>query len=135
MILIVDANILFSALIKEGPTAKILLNERFDLFAPRFLFEEFENYKETILKKTHRSAEDFDNILSILRQLVTIVPKNELGVFLEPARKLCPDPNDSAYFALALKMNSAIWSNDKALKNQNKIKVYSTKDLLDLISV
>ena len=34
------------------------------------------------------------------------------------------------YFALELKLNWGIWSNDKKLKEQNKVKVYSTEDLL-----
>ena len=38
------------------------------------------------------------------------------------------------YFALALKLNCGIWSNDKKLKNQDKVKVYSTEDLLKIKS-
>jgi len=40
-----------------------------------------------------------------------------------------PDPDDMAYFALALKLNCAIWSNDKKLKEQDKVKVYNTHEL------
>lgn len=40
---------------------------------------------------------------------------------------------DSEYFALALKLNCAIWSNDKRLKQQDKIKVYSTEDLVKVL--
>ena len=38
-----------------------------------------------------------------------------------------------AYFALALKLNCAIWSNDKKLKEQNKIQVCSTHELSKII--
>jgi predicted nucleic acid-binding protein len=41
MRLIVDANILFSALIKDSSTAKILVDDRLKFYAPEFLFEEF----------------------------------------------------------------------------------------------
>jgi len=40
MNLIVDANILFSALIKEGLTAELLISDKLQLFAPEFLFTE-----------------------------------------------------------------------------------------------
>ncbi|MEJ2252311.1 MAG: PIN domain-containing protein [Candidatus Lokiarchaeota archaeon] len=66
MNLVVDANILFAALIKDGATAELLTNEKLQLFAPKFLFEEFTNYKELILKKTHRSPEDFSEYLKML---------------------------------------------------------------------
>ena len=50
-------------------------------------------------------------------------------LYVEEAEKLTPDPDDMAYFALALKLNCAIWSNDKKLKDQNKIKIYNTHEL------
>jgi predicted nucleic acid-binding protein len=36
------------------------------------------------------------------------------------------------YHALALKLNCAIWTNDKKLKQQTKIKIYHTHELADL---
>ena len=39
------------------------------------------------------------------------------------------------YFALALRRNSPIWSNDKKLKEQNKILIYSTKDIIDILQL
>ena len=50
-------------------------------------------------------------------------------LYVEEAEKLTPDPDDMAYFALALKLNCAIWSDDKKLKEQDKIKVYHTYEL------
>jgi len=45
------------------------------------------------------------------------------------AEKISPDPNDLMYFALALKLKCPIWSNDKELKKQNEVIIYSTEDL------
>jgi len=50
MKLIVDANILFAALIKEGSTAELLISDKLQLFAPEFLFAEFAKYKDLILR-------------------------------------------------------------------------------------
>ena len=55
MNLVIDANILFSALIKAGKTIEILLNPGFNFYAPEFLLEEFQKYRDEILIKTHRS--------------------------------------------------------------------------------
>ena len=52
---------------------------------------------------------------------------------IQMAEKITPDPNDAEYFALALKLGCGIWSNDKKLKEQDKIKIYSTSDLIELV--
>ena len=132
MDLVIDANILFAALIKESVTKELILSNGINLFAPEFLFEEFYKYKEEILKKTNRSLEEFDEIFMILTNIITLIPEEEFCLFLEKARSISPDENDSVYFALALKLNCAIWSNDKKLKNQDRIRVYSTQDLIEI---
>jgi len=132
MDLVIDANILFAALIKESVTKELILSNGINLFAPEFLFEEFYKYKEEILKKTNRSLEEFDEIFMILTNIITLIPEEEFGLFLEKAKSISPDENDSVYFALALKLNCAIWSNDKKLKNQDRIRVYSTQDLIEI---
>jgi len=131
MKLVVDANILFAALIKEGSTAELLISNKIHLFAPEFLFEEFSKYKELILKKTHRSNEEFNQFLDILKNQITIVPKKEITPFIDKAEKISPDPKDTIYLALALALKSNVWSNDKKLKEgQNKVNVLSTEELI-----
>jgi len=53
---------------------------------------------------------------------------------MKEADNLSPDIKDSQYFALAMKFNCSIWSNDKKLKEQDIINIYSTSDLLKIIS-
>ena len=50
MDLILDANILFSILIKSGKSEEILFQEDLHIFVPEFIFEEFAKYKSLILK-------------------------------------------------------------------------------------
>jgi len=132
MKLVVDANILFAALIKEGSTAELLISDKLQLSAPKFLFEEFSKYKELILKKTHRSNEEFNQFLDLLKDQITIVPKKEITPFIDKAEKISPDPKDTIYLALALALKSKVWSNDKKLKEgQNKVNVLSTEELIE----
>jgi len=132
MKLVVDANILFAALIKEGSTAELLISDKLHLFAPEFLFEEFSKYEELILKKTHRSNEEFNQFLDLLKDQITIVPKKEITPFIDKAEKISPDPKDTIYLALALALKSNVWSNDKKLKEgQNKVNVLSTEELIE----
>ena len=131
MKLIVDANVLFSALIKEGLTAELLISDKLQFFAPEFLFTEFAKYKDLILRKTHRNEEDFNNFLEILKEQISIVPKKEITPFMYEADKISPDPKDTIYLACAIALKSNIWSNNKKLKlNQTKIIVFSTEELL-----
>ena len=132
MKLVVDANILFAALIKKRSTAELLISDKFQLFAPEFLFEEFSKYEELILKKTHRSNKEFNQFLELLKDQITIVPKKEITPFIDKAEKISPDPKDTIYLALALALKSNVWSNDKKLKEgQNKVNVLSTEELIE----
>ena len=59
MDLVIDANVLFSVLIKRGKTEEIIFETDLYLFSPEFIFEEFDKYKEKILGKTERTDEEF----------------------------------------------------------------------------
>ena len=133
MDLVVDANIIFAALIKENFSYNLLFNDKFHLYTPEYIFTEIEKHKEEILSKTERTAVDFYNLLEILKRRIIFVPFEELIEYVEDAEKITPDPDDMAYFALALRLNCGIWSNDKQLKEgQSKIKVYNTEDVARL---
>jgi len=45
-------------------------------------------------------------------------------------RRVSPDINDVPYLALALKLNCPVWSNDRKLKNQNAVRIYSTQEII-----
>ena len=129
MDLVIDANVLFSALIKESFNYNLLFSGKFHLFTPEYIFTELEKHKEELMNKTERTTEEFFRLVETLKRRIVIVPLEELVPHIKEAEKLTPDPDDMAYFALALKLNCAIWSNDKKLKDQNKIKVYHTHEL------
>lgn len=131
MDLVVDANVIFAALIKDSFSYSLLFSDKFHLFAPEYVFTELGNHKAEILEKTERTSEDFLLLLEILKRRIVLVPLEELAEYVEKADELTPDPDDMAYFALALKLNCAIWSNDKKLKSQDKIKVYHTHELTE----
>ncbi len=135
MDLVVDANILFAGLIKDNLTAELLFCERLHLFAPEYLFSEFEKYEDLILKKTSRSKDEFHGVISLLRDRMEIYPIEDFKEYLTEGEKISPDSNDSQYFALALYLGASIWSNDKVLKKQVKIKVISTGELIQLLNI
>ncbi len=134
MELVIDANVLMSALIAtEGKTYDLIFNDRIKLFAPEFLMEEFEKHKDEILEKSGLSYSDFKLFLSLVASEIEFVPKSEFEAFISKAYEITPDKKDAEYLALALKLKCYIWSNDKILKEQNIVKVYNTSELLKLI--
>ena len=131
MDLVIDANVLFSVLIKKGKTEEIIFETDLHLFSPEFIFEEFDKYKEKILAKTERSDEEFNDLINILKKKIKIIPNEETEKYISEAKKISPDKKDVDYLALALKLKCAIWSQDRKLKEkQNKVQVYSTEDLV-----
>ncbi|MFT4304504.1 MAG: PIN domain-containing protein [Candidatus Woesearchaeota archaeon] len=130
MELIIDANVLFSALLKDSVTSDLLFKNT--LYAPEFIIEEFKKYKEELKKKTKRSEEDFIRFFQILENNITLIPKEALKPYIKKAEIISPDPKDVLYFALALKLKCAIWSQDKALKNQKSVVVYNTEELYNI---
>ncbi|MBI2151516.1 hypothetical protein HYU21_02195 [Candidatus Woesearchaeota archaeon] len=131
---IVDANILFAGLIKASTTALLLFDPNFKYYAPEFVLEEFMKYSELIQIKMKRTREEFVTIMHQLHQVIEVVPKEEYETFMNEAKEISPDDNDVMYFALALKMKCGIWSNDSKLKEQNKVTIYNTKELLSFQS-
>ncbi len=136
MKLIVDANELFSAIIAKGKgrdtkKLEILFSDEIELFAPVKLFSELEKYAEEIWAKAGLSDLDFNVFVGILKLRVRSVLTEEFSDKLKEAKEICPSEKDIPYFALALKLNCPLWSGDKKLKEQEKIQVYNTKELVE----
>ena len=131
MDLVIDSNILFAALLKESGTSDILFKHR--LYAPEFIFEEFNKYKEYLKDKTKRSEENFNELFDLFERNAILIPKEEIDPFIEKAEKISPDAKDVPYLALALKLRCGLWSNDRSLKEkQSVIQVYSTEELIKM---
>ena len=134
MKLIVDANILFSALIKDGVTRELILNDKLKLFTPEYIFEEVLNHLQELEIKTRASKNQIEEILQELidESKIYIMTLNSIKSYKKKAKEISPDIRDVPYFAAALKIKGGIWLNDKELKKQKHVKIYSTSDLLKL---
>lgn len=135
MKLVVDANVLFAALLKNGKTRDLFLLGDFVLFASLFLFEEFEKYLPSLSERTHVSPKELREMAHEFIKLadVSMEPVGEEDACLGVAKRISPDENDVQYLALALKLNAPLWSNDKMLKRQRAVKIVTTAELLDLL--
>lgn len=134
MDLALDANVLFSALIRQDTTFSLILHDDLHLYAPEFLLIELAKHKSVIVQKTGKAEEEFERVLSVLRRYIQFVSMDEFTSWLSEAERISPDPKDAAYLALALRMRIPVWSNDKDLRTkQDNIKVLSTNDLVRIL--
>lgn len=129
MDLVIDANILFAALIKEGKTTEIMFSDELRLYAPEYVFTEFKKYENEILGKTSRTREEFEKLVQVLERRIKIIPAKEIEPFLDQAKQITPDSGDVPYFAVALKLDSPIWTNDYRLSRQKQVKIITTAEL------
>ncbi|KKL48908.1 hypothetical protein LCGC14_2320820 [marine sediment metagenome] len=135
MKLIIDTNIIFSGLIKDSITRKILLSPNFEFYTPDFYNIELNKYKTYILTKFNGTDKDLDVLIELLHDKIVIVVEKEYSDKMEIAEKIIGkiDPKDVPFIALALSIeNNGIWTRDDHFNKQYKVKIYSTVDLISI---
>ncbi|MEW6295525.1 MAG: PIN domain-containing protein [Candidatus Diapherotrites archaeon] len=125
----VDANILFSALLRKGITRKIWFVPEIELYAPKFLLIELQKYWAFLQKKFNGPKEEFIVLLEKLVSQVRFIPDHQLKPFLPAAAFLSKDAKDWLYLACALEEDTIIWSNDKGFKTQTRVKILTTEEM------
>jgi predicted nucleic acid-binding protein len=130
--LVLDANVLFAALIKDGHTRHVLLNGNLELFAPRLPFEEVRMHSGTLAKRSGMERDEIDALCrDILKGArIGVIPDKDVDANLGRSRGVCPDPDDAAYLAAAMAVGCPMWSNDEALKAQDAVEVLTTEEVM-----
>ena len=133
MKLVVDTNILVS-FFRDNPVNEIISKSKsfnLQLLTPEYVIDELKKNKSDVLKYSKFNSEQFKDRLSELLTFIQIIPKQSFEEFESQAKQLTHD-KDVPIFALALKLNCAIWSNEPSFKEQSKIPVLSTRDMVEL---
>lgn len=130
MQVVVDTNVLISALLKPSKTQEILFSDSIFATAPEYSLQEIEDHSDELIKKMGQDKNKFLLAKDLIFMNVSIVPRNEYIKHESQEKEISPDKDDFPFFALALAKGIPIWSNDKKLKSQDVVKVYSTKELL-----
>jgi len=133
MQLVVDANILIS-FFRENPVRFIIINSEFlgiKLLIPSYAIDELRKNKSDVLKYSKLTSEQFEEALLDMQKFFKVIPKESFKEFESKAQELSPHKSDkdTPYFALALKLNCAIWSNEPAFKEQPEVEIFNTKEL------
>lgn len=133
MKIVVDTNILFSFFWESSLTRKLILTSSLELYSPEYVIEEIIKYKLDIIEKTKINNNYFDKCLQELKSTIKLIKRKEYSDYLVNAMLISPDEKDADFLALCLKNSCPIWSNDSELKNQDKITVLTTEEIIKML--
>ncbi len=135
MKLVVDTNILIS-FFRDNPVKSIMSSSQklnLELYSPEHCWKELLKIKSSISKYSKFSLEQVKSAFERLKNILKIIPDEYSKEFKKEAEQLIHD-KDIPIFALALKLNCPIWSNEPAFKQQSKIEILSTRDMIELLT-
>ena len=131
MKIVIDSNRIVAALLRDSTTRGILFNNKFDFVAPEFVKEEIGKHRDELIKKANINSKEFDILISLIFESVTLIPKIEYNKFVDKLKPEISDPNDIPYLACCIATNSeGVWSHDPHMKEQDEVKVFTNIDLL-----
>ena len=136
MQLVVDTNILLS-FFRDNPVRFIIVNSDLiglRLSSPQYSIDELKKNKLDVLKYSKLNSEQFNKVLSELPEFIEIISNELFRQFEAKAKQLTHD-KDIPVFALALKLNCAIWSNKPSFKKQSSVKIFNTEDLRKFLNI
>lgn len=135
MRIVVDTNILLSALIKDSITRKIIVESGWNFYYPEMSFHEIRKYKNLVLRKSKMSEDEYNKLLDLLLKHINIVPDERIINNLEEAKGVIShiDPDDVVFIAVGLGISdSIIWSDDSDFDKQDKIKTLKSGAITEL---
>lgn len=136
MNIVIDSNILFSALIKDSTTRRLILEYEGYFIFPTYILEELEKHQKEIQNKSGLTRDEFNQLLELLLRKVMVTPKEHIEKHKEIAVTLAKDIdiNDVIFIATTLVYpNTVLWSDDKKLKQIKGISVFNTQEITKLL--
>jgi len=117
---IVDTNIVFSALVnKNSKIATLLLRSEHPLLMPKYGFVELFKYKEKICAVSKHSQDEVLELLYELIRHIDFFDENSISTeALQKAWTLVKDVDakDLLFVALTIEMGGLLWTGDNQLK-------------------
>ena len=102
MKIVVDANRVIAALIKESTTREILFDKNIEFYAPEHIKNELEKYRNEIINRIEITEEEFEILLSLVFEHITIIPKYDYSDKMTLVKAETNDIKDIPYFAVCL---------------------------------
>jgi len=122
--LVIDANRVISALLRDGTTRTAILSTRSTLFAPEFLLEELEVHWPELARRAGIGLEDLRSLVRPILKRIEWIPADAYIAQMAAAKEALGgvDPKDVPYLACALAVGAdAIWSHDLDFDRQSLV--------------
>jgi predicted nucleic acid-binding protein len=133
MRIVIDSNVLFSALIKDSTARRLIFEHDEPYLFPAYIIDELERHKDELIEKSHMDKADFEALLTLILDRVEMVDAEQIRPWREAACRLVEDIdiNDAVFVACVLaNPGSVLWSEDRRLKRICCIRVINTRDIL-----
>ena len=121
MIVIVDTNIIFSAILNTDSNIGQILITRFpvyDFYAPKYVRDELLEHKSKLKKLANLKENNFLEVYELVLKHITILDHHLIPAkFYRKAMALCQniDDDDIPFIALTLFLKGSLWTGDKKL--------------------
>mgnify|MGYP000910338648 FL=1 len=116
---VVDTNILFSALLRDSsPFVRLLFQSEYNFYICEYVIVELFKHKDRLVKLSKLSEDELLRLLYRLLKRLTIYPERLIPAkFVVEAQKLCAavDTNDTIHVALTLAIDGRLWTGDRRL--------------------
>lgn len=131
--LVIDANIIISALIRDSISRKLIIEAPVFLFSPSMVHNEVIDHIDNICSKNSLTKKENIEILEHIFSYIQLVETDMYYPYLKKSHEIMKniDVNDTPYLALALSIHAdGIWSEDTDFEKQKIIPVWKTKDTM-----
>lgn len=135
MKVVIDTNVLMAGILKEGIVRKVLLSSDVDFYIPDGGLSEVEKHIPELMEKSKMSSSEIEQVILMLLEHIEIIPAEKVKEYFDEAVEIMRliHLNDAPFIAGALAIKAdGIWSFDEHFKKQMKVRLLSTRNLLDL---
>lgn len=119
------------------PRAGIIVGPGHEFFVPEYLMEELNEHLDVVEEKSGLSREEINSVVRALLRRIQVVPEPKVLTKWKEAEAAIGriDKDGVPFVAAAMSMAcDGIWSDDRHLKRQGKVRVWTTKDVAGLTS-
>lgn len=130
--IVVDANVVFAAFVRDGATREIILDRQLDLRSPPWLWEEVAARYGWLLAKSRLTRPALDELLRQIRDRITDIPEAAIQGKREEALKRVrrSGRKDAPYVAAVLAVDGVLWTHDARLAKEADVETLTTAQLM-----
>jgi predicted nucleic acid-binding protein len=133
--LVLDTNVILKALIRDSVVRGILLRSSHEFLIPEYAIDETRKHLGMVAEKSGLSESEINSVIDALLVSIKVVPAEKVVSKWKEAGDLMAgiDAGDAPFVAAAMSAScDGIWSDDKHLRRQDKVRVWTTKEIVGL---